>query len=245
MTKLQITTFPSPAALAEAAAADWLALAATAEKSKTPQLVALSGGRIAGAFLAATAARAMAAGLSFASTHFFWGDERCVPPDNADSNFLLARRHFLDPLAVPEGRVHRIRGELTPPLAAAEAEAELRRWAPADGTGQPVLDLVFLGMGEDGHVASLFPGETDPVMADPAVFRPVIASKPPPSRITLGYAALCAARQVWVMVSGVGKAAALRDSISPSGVTPLARVIQTRGQTRLLVDSSQFPEVSL
>jgi 6-phosphogluconolactonase len=240
MENLELITFTDPAALVEATAREWLSLATVAEQSKAPHLVALSGGRIAGRFLAAVTTPAKSLDTAFATTHFFWGDERCVPPDDAESNFLLARRQFLGPLAVPEQRIHRIRGELAPPLAAKDAEADLRRWAPSDETGQPVLDLVFLGMGEDGHVASLFPGEPETIMDNPAVYRPVIASKPPPQRITLGYAALRAARQVWVMVSSKGKEQALRDSLSPDGMTPLARVIRQRTRTRILVDSSEI-----
>jgi 6-phosphogluconolactonase len=96
--------------------------------------------------------------------------------------------------------------------------------------------LVFLGLGENGHVASLFPEESESEMADPAVYRAVVAVKPPPRRITLGYAALAAARQVWVLASGAGKEDALRDSLAPNGRTPLARVLQRRAQTRIFTD---------
>ena len=238
--KFEILTFPDPAKLAEAAAADWLALAAAAAERKLPHLVAFSGGRIAGTFLAAAAARAKLTGFTFASTHFFWADERCVPPDDRESNFALAKSRFLVPLSIPEPRTHRLRGELAPALGAQEAEADLRQWALPDETGQPVLDLVFLGMGEDGHVASLFPGESEPVQAAPAVYRAVVAVKPPPHRLTLGYPALRAARQVWVMASGAGKSAAWRESLLPSGATPLAELIRQRSFTRLFVDASEI-----
>ena len=91
-------------------------------------------------------------------------------------------------------------------------------------------------MGEDGHVASLFPGEPEGVSGNPAVFRSVTAVKPPPKRLTLGYPALAAASQVWVLASGSGKEGALRNSLSPNGSTPLARVIKLRSQTRILTD---------
>ena len=98
----------------------------------------------------------------------------------------------------------------------------------------PVLDLVLLGMGEDGHVASLFPGEPETVMASKEVYRAVTNSpKPPPNRVTLGYPAIAAAQHVWVLVSGAGKERALRESLEPSGRTPLARVLRLRRQTTL------------
>ena len=99
---------------------------------------------------------------------------------------------------------------------------------------QPVLDLIFLGMGEDGHVASLFPDAPAEVVNHPGPFLFIDNSpKPPPRRISLSYAAMVAARQVWVLISGVGKEKALRESLVFSGKTPLARVIQLRHNTRI------------
>jgi 6-phosphogluconolactonase len=84
----------------------------------------------------------------------------------------------------------------------------------------------------------LFPGEPEVVRSSKAVYRAVMATKPPPRRITLGYRAIGAARQVWVLASGAGKATALRESLAPSGQTPLARVLQFRPNTRVYSDIS-------
>jgi 6-phosphogluconolactonase len=234
--KFQLLRFASPEALAEAAARDWLADMATVVRERNRYTVALSGGRIAHRFLAAAAEQARAQGFTFQGVHFFWSDERCVPPDEAESNFALARVCLLQPLGIPESQLHRLRGEQSPGAAAAEAEAELRRLAPSSPEGQPVLDLVFLGLGEEGHVASLFPGESQTATSSSAVFRPVTTPKPPPQRITLGYPALAAARAVWVLASGAGKTGALRESLAPAGQTPLARVLRLRQQTRIYTD---------
>jgi len=99
-----------------------------------------------------------------------------------------------------------------------------------------VLDLIFLGMGEDGHVASLFPGAPDEVVRSKSVYLAVVASKPPPRRITISYGTIAAAIQVWVLASGAGKEHALRESMSPNGRTPLARVFQMREKTTLFTD---------
>jgi 6-phosphogluconolactonase len=101
----------------------------------------------------------------------------------------------------------------------------------------PVLDLIFLGMGEDGHVASLFPGASSEILNCTVPFLAVENSpKPPPRRISLSYAAIAASKQVWVLVSSAGKETALRESLAPSGKTPLARVIQSRLQTKIFSD---------
>ena len=108
------------------------------------------------------------------------------------------------------------------------------RWADP-GDGQPVLDLVFLGMGEDGHVASLFPNDTE-AFENHAVYRAVTGPKLPPRRITLGYPALIEARAVWVLASGEGKADILRASLTDDNSTPLARVLSSRTHTEIFTD---------
>jgi 6-phosphogluconolactonase len=232
----ELFSFATDDALAGAVASRWLDELAAQADDPTPFYVALSGGRIAKKFFAAVAERALTRSVSFGHVHFFWADERCVPPTDAESNFGLAKAHLLDPLAIPPDKIHRVRGEISPSRAAAEAEAEICRIAPVNGSGQPVLDLILLGMGEDGHVASLFPGVLEEVVRSKSVYLPVVASKPPPQRITINFAALAAARQVWVLASGAGKESALRESLSRDGRTPLARVLQARERTMIFTD---------
>jgi len=235
MAKVEQLTFPGADALAQAVAAEWLRELAGA---RAPYCVALSGGRIARRFLSAVAVQAKHRRSVFDSVRFFWSDERCVPPDDPESNFRLAQESLLGPLAIRESQIHRLRGELPPKTAAAQAGADLRSILPTGPGGQPVLDLVFLGLGEDGHVASLFPGESEEASSSPAIFRDVVGTKPPPHRLTMGYATLAAAHQVWVLVSGSGKAGALRNSLLERGQTPLARVLRMRSMTRLFVEAS-------
>jgi 6-phosphogluconolactonase len=234
MGSFKLTAFADSRSLAEAAASAWLE--EIAAKRGGPLCVALSGGRIAKAFFAVVTAQAKADKELFSGVDFFWGDERCVPPGDAESNYRVARESLLAPLEIADERVHRIRGELPPDQAATDAEAQIRQFVPLSSSGQPVLDLIFLGMGEDGHVASLFPGETAEVWSKPAIYRAVTATKPPPKRVTLGYATIVQAQQVWVLASGPGKQAALRESLRPDGQTPLARVIQSRSHTSIFSD---------
>lgn len=221
MGRAELVRFDSAEKLANAVAKEWLG-----EVARTPrQCCAFSGGRIAEKFFEAL--RALSPALN--NVHFFWADERCVPPDHPDSNYRLMHTRLLGPLKIPEGQVHRIRGEAPPAVAAAEASEQFARIV------RPALDFVFLGMGEDGHVASIFPG--DNAEESPSVYyRPVIGPKPPPQRITLGMHAIQAAQNVWVLASGPGKEAALGKSLGPEANTPLGKVIGGRSFTRIFTE---------
>lgn len=144
--------------------------------------------------------------------HFFWGDERLVPPDDPGSNYAAAKVAFLERLSVPQGNIHRIRGELTPQEAAADYAARLEAWAaeydPGAPNPWPRFDLVLLGLGADGHTASLFPGS--PVEVD----APVIAVMAdyqgrPAGRVTLTPPVFNDAHHIVFLVSGPSKADAV------------------------------------
>jgi 6-phosphogluconolactonase len=220
--------------LARAAADRWVGPAATGFHH-----VALSGGRIARQFLAV--AREIAdtdasAARKLQTTHFFWSDERCVAAEHPESNYRLAREALLDPVEVPGALVHRLKGEEDPDGAVQDANEEIARFVPQSSVGLPIFDLVFLGMGEDGHVASLFPGGPVSTQQPGPAYAVVVGPKPPNPRITLTYPALAVAREVWVLVSGEGKELSLRNSLEGKVMTPLARLIQLRESTRVLVD---------
>lgn len=142
--------------------------------------------------------------LDWSKVHAFFGDERSVPPDHEDSNYRVAREALLS--HVPVGSVHRMRGEMEPREAAALYEKELEEFFG----GPPVLDLVLLGIGEDGHTASLFPGTPALDARDRwAVENPV--EKLNTTRLTLTVPAVDAARKVAFLVAGEGKAEALEE----------------------------------
>ena len=237
MKNFDLISFATADELACAVASAWLDEIEAVNRAGKTHCVALSGGHIAQKFFAAVAEQARARAVSFGRVHFFWADERCVPPDDPESNFHLAKELLFAPLKIGDAQIHRIRGEDLPETAGETASTEIVQIAPLNEAGQPVLDFIFLGMGEDGHVASLFPGEPDVSISDKAIYRAVNNSpKPPPNRITLGYSAITAAKQVWVLVSGTGKKAALRESLCPKGRTPLARVTQFRTRTKIFSD---------
>lgn len=240
MKNVELLQFTDAEALAAAAASAWLDEIDAASGSGKPYCVALSGGRITEKFFLLTAEKARARGTSFENVHFFWADERCVPPDDPESNFKLADDLLFAPLGISESQVHRLRGELAPEAAVEQAKDEIARVAARDATGQSIFDLIFLGMGEDGHVASLFQNarpepEKSANCNGPFIFVPN-SPKPPPRRISLNFKAIAAARRVWVLVSGSGKEAALRESLSAEGKTSLGKVIALRTGTKIFVD---------
>ena len=224
--------FANKAALVENAAAQWLELLAKRDVGR-PFTVALSGGRTPRLLYDSVAELAQPS--AFDNIHFFWGDERVVPPTDDASNFKLADDGLFRPLQIQLGQVHRVQTERSETEAVQLATDELQQLTDSQADGQPVIDLVFLGMGEDAHVASLFPGDTEAIESK-AVYRAVTGPKPPPRRITLGYPALAAAREVWVLASGEGKTESLRASLANGSDTPLGRVLQTREHTEILTD---------
>jgi 6-phosphogluconolactonase len=242
----KLLKFKTADELASAAAAEWVEyLSKLKIFENTTYAVALSGGRITKTFFADVVRRLKnpAGGMEklFVNklVNFFWADERCVPPDDAESNYRMARELLFEPLQVPDAQIHRLRGEGPEEVALREAEEAVRRIGGMP-KGLPIFDMIFLGMGEDGHVASLFPGEPLQTIEDTAVFRLVTAAKPPPRRITLGYGTIANAAEVWVLASGAGKEGALRESLT-GGKTPLGRVLQMRSKrsadfTRIYTD---------
>lgn len=230
-----ISKFASSTELAEAAAVAWIE-ALTAREAARDYSVALSGGRIARDFFLALAHKAGQQQLSLARVHFFWADERCVGPDHAESNYRVAHELLFSPLNIPSNQIHRLKGEAEEGAALRDATDNVLSVVPTDAKGQPQLDLVLLGMGEEGHTASLFPGESAEVMASPLIYRAVTTPKPPPRRITLGYPALAAAKEVWMLASGKGKEAALQEAISEGGNNPFGRVLRMRQRTRIFTD---------
>src|SRR5438552_19130364 len=143
MANHELISFPSPSALAWTAADAWITVVEAAGRQTQPHLVALSGGRIARQFFSAIVENAQKRNVSFAPVHFFWADERCVPPTDAESNFALANDHLLRPLKIAPEQIHRIQAELNPAQAATAAAAELSRFAPRNQYGQPIPEVVF------------------------------------------------------------------------------------------------------
>lgn len=219
--------------LAEAAADDFAEKAAEAIASSGRFAVALAGGSTPKAAYELLAT-AYADKVDWANVYVFFGDERSVPPDADDSNYRMARESLLD--HVPVGSVHRMRGELLPDEAAMRYEEELRGFFGTLG-GPPEFDLIQLGIGDDGHTASLFPNTPALEVTDRWV-----AQNPVPKletvRITLTLPVVNAAKSVTFLVAGEGKAEALKEVLE-GDADPReypSRLIRPVGELTWMVD---------
>jgi 6-phosphogluconolactonase len=226
---VRFTVLPTPAALAAAAADRVVAAARNAIRRRGRYLLALSGGSTPPLIYPLLASRPRIDLVDWSRVEFFWGDERAVPPDSPDSNFGLARAMLLDHLpGVRPGAVHRMPADAPDLASAAERyEVELGRAAGVSpGTSRrPSFDLIWLGMGPDGHTASLFPGAS--TLAERR--RWVIPATAPatsavPRRMTFTFPLINAARAVLFVVDGADKAAAVQSVRSGSRELPAARV---------------------
>lgn len=142
-------------------------------------------------------------GLPWDRIHFFWGDERCVPPDHADSNFRTASELFLSKLPIPAQNIHRIHGEDDPEKEAERYSHELKMIIPEED-GFPVFDLIMLGMGDDGHTASIFPHQMELLESDAVCG---VATHPISGqiRVTLTGKTINKAKEIAFLVTGAGK----------------------------------------
>jgi len=182
--------------------------------------LALSGGRTPVPFYRRLA---KSQAVNWRDVHLFWSDERGVPPDHPTSNYGTAKDALIDRIPIPPENVHRIHSEQTPQDAAEDYEAELRRELGPEGR----LDLVLLGMGADGHTASLFPGHMAVEETDLWVL-PVHAPVEPPWRVTLALPLLNRARNVLFLVVGEEKTEALLQ-IADGADLPASRVRPSNG----------------
>lgn len=229
----QFHVLPDPDALYRAAAERLLELGKRALAERGAFHLALAGGATPRGLYLLLSSPELAGRLDWTQVHLYFGDERSVPPEHQDSNYRMVRESLLERLpAAPQ--VHRIAGELTPEQAAADYAALLERQLPADG-----LDLVLLGLGPDGHIASLFPGSDSlnqrkhKVSAD---YVPKLNSW----RITLTLPVLNHARHLLLLVSGTHKADVLRHvqrNITHANPLPV-EMLRPQGQLEWFVDAA-------
>jgi len=246
--KPEIRVFNDLENLSRAAANLFTAQAAESITKRDRFLVALNGGNTPMRLfrLLATDHRDQ---VDWKRVHVFWGDERCVPPDDAGSSYGQARDALLSRVPIPDSNIHRIIGELAPVEASGNYSLTVRRFA-SPPLEWPRFDLVYLGMGEDGHTASLFPGSP---VEEAAPVIPVTAHYQyrPANRVTLTPAVFNSARRVVFMVTGAKKAVTLAEVLSDRynpGQYPAQRINPNDGGSIWLVDeeaASKLPKKNI
>lgn len=234
----EIRVLDTPDALAEAAASTVVAAALEAVAARGRFTIALAGGATPRASYARLAAAPHAERMPWDRTFVFFGDDRGVPPDHPESNYRMAHETLLAKVPVPPGQVFRIRAEADDPEEAAAEYARTLAAVFGIRRGElPRFDLVLLGLGIDGHTASLFPGS--PVLKE--VFRTVaavyVAAANIPQRFTLTFPVINAAARVVVLVSGPEKAKIVRTVLGEQGVSlPAGMVRPADGRLTWLLD---------
>jgi 6-phosphogluconolactonase len=238
--------FPDQQTLSVAAARLFLEVALAAVGERGLVSVVLSGGSTPRTLYRLLAEPPYATAIPWAETHLFWGDERLVPPNEEGSNYGQASADLLSHVPIPATNIHRVRGELDAEAAVEDYTAQLSQFAAAnqaDATALwPRFDLVLLGLGSDGHTASLFPGAA----SDDWESRPVVAATAdydgrPAQRLTLTPLVINEARNVLFLVTGADKAAAVAATMNGAADTtrwPGQRIRPHHGEVTWLLDST-------
>jgi 6-phosphogluconolactonase len=252
MNRSTVIVHPDADTLATATAARLLLHLIDAQSTHRPLHVALTGGGLGTKVLAEVAASSLRHAVDWTGVHLWWGDERFLPHGDPERNETQARAVLIDLLPIPAEHVHAIPAadadDIASPGDAAAAYAEaLAAFAPAplDAAGPPVpaFDLILLGVGPDGHVASLFPGHDSLEVTDRAVVGVRGSPKPPPERVSLTFPALEAAAEIWLVVAGADKADAVGRALAGDDVhrTPAAGA-KGRARTLWLLDTTVAAE---
>lgn len=248
-TARDVLVHPDAATLAAATAARLITHLVDVQSHRAPVHVVLTGGTVGIATLAAVAASPARDAVDWSQVHLWWGDERFLPDGDPDRNETQGRDALLSALgeALPAENVHAVPALSpdvpTPEVAAGRYVAELGAYA-TEGAAVPAFDVLMLGMGPDGHVASLFPAHPGLAVAGTSATGVHDSPKPPPQRVSLTFEAINTARQVWVVAAGAEKAPAVASALSdaPVEVTPAAGVHGTE-RTLWLVDAAAVSAV--
>jgi 6-phosphogluconolactonase len=215
-------TFESAEMLAQKVA-EWVS--ALAQASERNFAICLSGGSTPRLLYEQLAAPAVASRFPWSRAHWFWGDERFVPPDHPDSNYRMAREALLSRVPIPADNIHAVPTEGLSPEESADAyEKTLKRFYGADtlARDRPLFDVMLLGIGDDGHTASLFPGQ--PTLQESRRWTAAVIGAKAEARITLTYPALDSSRDVAFLATGAGKRSIVARARSGDRTLPAARV---------------------
>lgn len=249
-TEKRVVISPDKDHLAESVAARFVVRVEKQVEQGLPVHICLTGGSMGGAVLSAAALDPRVATIDWSNVHFWWGDERFVPRDSADRNEKQAREALLDALDIPAENIHAMAasdGALDLDAAAVAYADELAQFAPADRseTGPwPSFDICFLGVGPDGHIASLFPDRPEIQVTDRAAVAVRESPKPPPERVSLTRPVINSATRVWMVLAGADKASALGLALAGASYHSVpAAGAKGRRRTVLFVDEAASDQV--
>jgi 6-phosphogluconolactonase len=231
-----VKIFRTPEELAEAFASDLVNRINNSGKKKNPFTIALSGGNTP-KLLFEILADKYRESIDWSNVHLFWVDERCVPPADPESNYGMTRQILLSKIIIPENNIHRIRGEEEPEKEASRYSEEIKAYTPTRDKF-PLFDLIILGMGDDGHTASIFPGNLKLLSSDrvcEAAAHPVSGQK----RVTITGKVINNAWEVVFIVTGSGKAPVIGRIFNKDAESvnfPAAYVVPFHGNLSWLLD---------
>ena len=234
----KVKTYPDIYKLSRAAAEFFVSQSQFAVRDKGRFTVALSGGSTPETFYALLATDAYSARVEWDKVFFFWGDERCVPPEHVDSNSRMARHALLDQVPIPPENIFRIKGEEEPHKAASDYDTLLRDFFQTAADTPPRLDLILLGLGQDGHTASLFPN-SDALAAMDEWVVPNFIDDLRAWRVTLTFPIINAAQFVMFLIAGASKAKRIEQVlVNPAQGDPLPaqHIAPTDGDLIWLLD---------
>ncbi len=237
MTKRDIIICHDADELARKAAEQFVALAGAAIARSGRFTVALSGGSTPRALYLLLGSVDYRERIDWRRVHLFWGDERCVPPDHAESNYRMVQEALLSRISIPPENIHRMAGEKEPRVAANEYEEELRRFFALAPGQVPRFDLILLGLGEDGHTASLFPGG-EALNENERLVATAYVERLRAHRLTLTLPVINAAAQATFLIAGQNKRSIVNEilrSDADSFKYPAARVSPSDGQLTWLI----------
>jgi 6-phosphogluconolactonase len=236
-----------PAALAESVAARFVNRLAKCAAHGALVHVSLTGGSMGSAVLSAAARHPRRDRVDWSRVHFWWSDERFVAREHADRNEKQAREALLDEIDIPAANIHTMSASdegVDLDAAADRYAAELARFPQDDGTPWPSFDICFLGVGPDGHIASLFPDRPEILITDRVAVAVRDSPKPPPERVTLTRPVINGSRRVWLVLSGTDKAAALGLALAGASYASVpAAGAKGRRRTIFFVDEAAASQV--
>jgi len=221
--------------LSRRAAEQFVALAQQSIVVRGRFAVALSGGSTPRALYSLLATSEFSGQLDWRKIQLFFGDERCVPPDHGESNYRMVQQSLLAKIVIPRENVHRMLGEIEPAKAAATYEDEIRKTFALTANQLPRFDLIFLGLGDDGHTASLFPASSA-LRETQALVASTYVEKFQAHRLTLTLPTINNAAQITFLIAGQTKAAVVKAILAGQGnEAPAARVQPTEGELTWLI----------